>query len=147
MGEKIFGMEDVGLTWINVVPFKELPETVGSVRWEEIEGGNDHQLGPYRLYQLKAGKPNVDFKRGISRDKVMFDEEPELGKGNYADWFEKESLDIKEEVLNKTETQVFGNQLGTQMNGRLVKMCLICGSLVADTLVHIRFHNSRIKNG
>jgi hypothetical protein len=42
------------------------------------------------------------------------------------------------------EIDVFGNQLGTTMHGRMLKMCVLCGALAADTLKHTSFHNSLI---
>ena len=46
-----------------------------------------------------------------------------------------------------TEDRVFGNQIGTQMHGRLVKMCCVCGALVADTAQHVLWHNREDAHG
>ena len=41
-----------------------------------------------------------------------------------------------------TEADLFGNQLGDMQNGRLVKLCGVCGGLAGDTARHLTFHNA-----
>jgi hypothetical protein len=45
-------------------------------------------------------------------------------------------------LMDKLESYYFGNQSGAWMHGKTVKCCMICGALVADIPVHIRFHES-----
>jgi hypothetical protein len=47
--------------------------------------------------------------------------------------------------MKYSESDVFGNQIGAQMNGRTVKLCMLCGALSADQQVHTNFHNSLVK--
>lgn len=44
------------------------------------------------------------------------------------------------EVRHHLEVVYFGNQDGAMMNGVMVKLCLVCGALSGNTLLHACWH-------